>query len=512
MPGPPVLNGPFTMPMFRDFVPRCIQPWIYLVMIIIFQLTGSIYLGSINQMMGSTCLMREDLMMIGMCNVVGVCMPFPLLFRFKFRFTNRQLLLNAAVVILVCNVLCLYITSVPLLCIISFIAGFFKLCGTFECTSNIQLWMTPKRDFTIFFPLLYPIVIGDISLQGWFAESITYYFQSWQMMQWFIIGLMLLVILIVYTLTKNFRFMKPLPLISVDWLGCLLWSLMMIEVIFLFTYGEYYNWWDGKMFRLGVCALIVTSYFCIRRMTHIRNPYIAPGAWKYKTLIPLLFLFAVTELMNSTPKSLQNVFTGGVLQFGMMTTSILSIIEWIGAICGCLFVLFWIKVLHQKFTRLLIVGFMAMLSYQVMMYLYISPELNIERLYLPIWLRTFGYAIFFTALTIYLEELMPFEHFFMGITITGLVRNGVAESICTGVYSYGLRHQVADNIVRTMPYDVIQSVMVAIKQLFGYTCIGGCVLLLIFLLYDVQPVRSTLKKMPYWNVVGRTFKKVRKIR
>ena len=26
----PVLNGPFVLPMFRSFVPRKMQPWIYL--------------------------------------------------------------------------------------------------------------------------------------------------------------------------------------------------------------------------------------------------------------------------------------------------------------------------------------------------------------------------------------------------------------------------------------------------------------------------------------------------
>ena len=495
------------MPMYRDFVPKAIRPWIYLFMIIVFQLTGSIYLGTLNQMMGGTSLMREDLMMIGLCNVVGVNMPFPLFFRFKFRFTNRQLLLNAAVMILTCNILCMYTTCVPLLCILSFIAGFFKLCGTFECASNIQLWMTPKRDFTIFFPLLYIIVIGDISLQSWFAETLTYYFQSWQMMQWFIVGLMLIVILIVYTLTKDFRFMKPLPLISIDWLGCILWSLALIDVIFLCTYGEFYNWWDGSPFRIGAYLLPVILFLCIGRMMHIRHPYIAPKAFCYKTLVPLLLLYAVAELMNATPKALQNVLTGQVLHFGMMTTNILNIIEWTGTVCGCLFVLFWIKVLKQKFTRLLTIGFIALLAYQVLMYFYISSELNIERLYFPVWSRTFGYAIFFTALTIYLEELMPFEHFFMGLTISGFARNGVVETICTGVYSYGIRHQVADNIVRTVPYDTLQSVMVSLKQLFGYTCIGGCAFLLILMLYDVQPVRSTLKRMPYWNAIGRMMRK-----
>ena len=61
--GAPVLNGPFTMPMFRDFVPRKLQPWIYVFMAVTFQLSGGLYLGSLNQMMGSTSLMREDLQM-----------------------------------------------------------------------------------------------------------------------------------------------------------------------------------------------------------------------------------------------------------------------------------------------------------------------------------------------------------------------------------------------------------------------------------------------------------------
>ena len=42
--GAPVLNGPFTMLMFRNFVPRKLQPWIYVFMAVTFQLPeGSIW-------------------------------------------------------------------------------------------------------------------------------------------------------------------------------------------------------------------------------------------------------------------------------------------------------------------------------------------------------------------------------------------------------------------------------------------------------------------------------------
>lgn len=147
-----MLQGPFRIPSFNGYIPRRLQPWIYLLFAFIFLMSGGIYGGAMSQVMGEYSLMREDVLMIIMFNVVGVAMPFPFLFKMKFRFTNRQLLLNAALVVAACNFLIMWTDSVPVMCTLAYIAGFFKLCGTFECMSNIQLWMTSKRDFTIFFP------------------------------------------------------------------------------------------------------------------------------------------------------------------------------------------------------------------------------------------------------------------------------------------------------------------------------------------------------------------------
>ena len=507
MAGPPMLQGPFRIPSFNSYVPRRLQPWIYLLFAFIFQLSGGIYGGAMSHVMGEYSLMREDVLMVIMCNVVGVAMPFPFLFKMKFRFTNRSLLLNAALVIAVCNVLIVWTESLPVMCALSYIAGFFKLCGTFECMSNIQLWMTPKRDFTVFFPLLYCIVLGNIALSPWITEHLIYIYQDWRIINWTMAGAMLTVALVVYVTTHDFRFMKPLPFISVDYLGCLLWSAWMLEFIFFFNYGEYYNWLDSKVMRMDVVLFLVTGYFCISRMMHIRHPYISPEAWRYKRLIPLLILFAFVEFMGSTPKVLQTAFTGGVLHFGNLTTNVLNVVEWGAVIMGCLFCLLWCKVLHWKYTRLLTIGVAAMVGYPVMMYFLIDQGLPIERLYLPTALRSFGNAIFFCMLTVYLEELMPFQHFFMGLTMAGIIRNGPVATMCSGLFSFGIRHQMADNMARGLPYDATQLLMISVRQLYGITCLIGIAVLLIFLIWDIEPVRSTLKKMPSWNFVGKMMKR-----
>lgn len=341
-------------------------------------------------------------------------------------------------------------------------------------------------------------------------------------MHWFMIGLLMVVMLCVFTLTRNVRIMPKLPMISMDWLGCALWSLTLLEAIWIFTYGEYYNWFDGNVFRVVCLTFVVTLCLCLSRMLRIRHPFISPKAFTYKGLLPVLALFAVCELMSAGSKSLQNVFLSSVLGYGSMTMTRFSVVEYVGVVTGCLFVMFWIKVLKLNYTRLLTLGFGAMLCYHLIMYFVISPDTAIQMFYLPTALRTFGYAVFFAVLTIYLEERMPFPHFFMGLTICGFIRNGLVESIASAAYSHSLRYYVADyagHFVSNLSdatgshiqglsvrMSSLSPMMSGIKTLFGWTCLFGCAALLLFLLYDVEPVRRTFKKMLSWKVVGRKLR------
>lgn len=510
---PHIMQGKIDMPLFKDFVPKWIRPWIYLFFAFVFQLSDCIYVGSLNHIVGTTPLIKEDVMMIMFFALVGVNMPFPFFFRLKFRFKNKQMLLTCAVVILIANLVGMHSTSMIVLCPMAYLAGFCKLWGTFECMSNIQLWLTPERDFSIFFPFLYILVLGDIQFSDIVCTYVNYYF-PWQYVNYLVIALLLIIILILVTSTKMFHFMKPMPLYGMDWLGCILWSALLLEIIYLFNYGEYYNWWDGVNIRRMTFVAIITGYFCINRMRHIRHPYIAPEAWKYKNLLPILILFFVSELLCSTPTVLQNALAEGVLHFDSLHTVLFSFLVIAGIVIGCMFTLIWINQFRLSYVRLLCIGYAALVAYQIMMYYFVSPGLNIERLYLPNILRGFGYSVVFCALTIYLEELMPFQHFFHGLFIVGIVRTGLGAAIGSAIYGFGMRYYMADNIVRyigtplsKVPTFFKQLEMISIKQLFGWTCLVGLAFLLFFLLFDVPPFRNRLKRMPYWNVLGRVMKK-----
>ncbi len=495
------------MPMFRDFVPKKIRPWIYVFFAFCFLLSGGIYSGTIADVMGEYSLKREDVMMVVMCNVIGVAMPFPFLFKMKFAYTNRRLLLNAALGVGLCNILIVHTQSLPMMCLLAYVSGFFKLCGCFECMSTVQLWMTPKREFPIFFPLLYIMVLGcGHYLSAWMSCHLGYIYQEWRMMNMLEAGLMLLIFIVLKICTKPCRFMRQIPFVSADYLGLFLFSALMLEFVFFFNYGEYYNWLDGRPMRQCLLLFALTLALCLGRMRRIRHPYIDPGAWKYPRLIPLLILFAFMELMSSVPQVLQSRFTGAVLHWGAMTTSVFYMVQFAACVAGCLFVLVWIKVWRQTYTRLLTVGALAVAAYPVMMYFLIDPGLNIEKFYLPVALSSFGNAIFFTALTIYLQELMPFHHFFMGLTMAGFVRNGPISALCSGLCSFFLRRQTAVNMSRGLPYGTQGLTMLSLKQLLGVMSLVGCAVALVFLLWDIQPVRKVFKRMSLWPVVGRMLR------
>lgn len=224
--GKPKAGGPpttFSMPMYRQFVPKFIRPWIYLLLAFCFQFANGMYLGAMNDVVGEWSLMREDVQMCLYATLIGMALYFPVLFRMKFRFTNKSLLMVSAAVIVVCNLLATIKMPLPALWALCVVCGMAKIQGTFECMSNIQLWMTPKRDFGVFFPILHIVLLTSIEGAGYLAAWFAYH-MHWTYMHWFVILLMLIVLLVQALLTKPFRAMPQIvPLKGLDWFGALLW-------------------------------------------------------------------------------------------------------------------------------------------------------------------------------------------------------------------------------------------------------------------------------------------------
>lgn len=509
---------PFSMPMFRGFVPEKLRPWIYAFIAVTFQLSGGLYLGTLNQMMGETSLMREDLQMCLYANLAGMAIYFPLLFRMKFRFTNKTLLCWAAAGVLLCNLAAPHITLLPLLWLVCFIEGVCKIQGTFECMSNIQLWMTPTRDFTVFFPLLHIVILGSMQASDLLSTYIMYYYH-WDYMQLFMCGVMAADLLILTLCTRHFRMVKKFPLLGIDWLGGLLWAVFLIEIAYLFNYGEYYDWWHSPVMRSLAVAAAATLTACIGRMRAIRHPYLEPKMWTYRHLLPILVLITLVEMFLATEHVLEEVYLESVMHYGTLTGVQLDWPMLAGVLSGCLFAYWWMHVRRYNYLRLIIVGLAGIICYLVIFYFTLSPDIHISQLYLPTVCRGFAYAVLSATFMTCLEEIMTFQHFFQALSVFNMLHMVMGGVIGAAVYTRGLDYYIQDNTSRYgaaidkvaagqagtdipsyIGTFISNMTEISIKQLYGWTAYACILLFLLFLLYDA-PIRRELKQMPSWRKI-----------
>ena len=509
------------MPMFHPWVPKRIQPWIYVVTVFCVQFSSGIYLGALDAIRGTTNFMIEDLLMLLYAGLAGMAIYFPMLFRMKFRFTNQQLLCGAAIIIGTCNLITMHCTSMPVLLVVCFIAGMAKIQGTFECMSNIQLWITPRRDFAVFFPVLHIILLTAIEGSGFLAAWIGYHF-TWQMMHIITIGTMCFILLTQLILCRPFCPMpQRLPLKGIDILSGLLISLLMLIISYIMVYGDYRMWMDNRNLRLLVGIAILLTGVILHRLSHVSNPYVSLRIFTYRNVVPILWVTAIGELLLGCEHTLEEILYTEVIGLEEHTKEELMIWALPGVYVGVLIDLFWLKVMKWKVWKLFGIGFALILGYAILMYFTIDMNVNIEQYRLPIVLRGCAYAILAATLMWSLDESIPdLEQFFMGLFVFNIFHMYLAGAAGYGIYTTLFSHFLNDDIARYgcqltstqinltlfdfndfMQRHYLHSMMsVALKQVYGVVIWISGFMTLAFFLLDISAVRTNARKLPYWPV------------
>lgn len=516
--GPPMT---FAMPMFHDFVPEVIRPWIYLLLAFCFQFSNGMYLGAMNNIVGEWGIMREDVQMCLYATLIGMALYFPVLFRMKFRFTNKLLIMSAAVVILVCNLVATFRLPLPVLWIVCVICGMAKIQGTFECMSTIQLWMTPKRDFGVFFPILHIVLLTSIEFTGYLAAWFAYD-MHWTYMYWFVASLMILVLLVQATLTRPFHAMPQIvPLKGIDWFGAILWCVFWMQVAWLLNYGDWLDWWHSSAFRLITGTMLLTFAVCLQRMFNHPKPYFELAMWRYHNVVPVILLIGVVEALFSCEHVLEMIYYEEVMHYADHTYEALNQWSLIGIWAGCLFSLGWLRLMHWNVYKLIAFALFAFCIYAGGFYFLVDTNINIEQLRIPLVWRGFSYAVLCISFMWCLHAIMSFEHFFQALSVFNVLHMFVGGLVGAALHAFGMKNYMADGFARCSGYidsvrmtasnvnlpqlmnTVVEGFMAqSIKILFGWTLLAGLFFALLMMLWDIPMVRHQIKHIPLWPNVG----------
>ncbi len=512
----------FSIPSIRAFVPEKLRPWIVVLIVIVFQLSGGVYLAAVSEMVGSTALMQEDIMMAGYASLVGMGLTFAIMFRLKFRFPSKTALQTCAGVILLCNLICIYTHSVPVLVCACFVAGVFRMWATFECNSTIQLWITPKRDLSVFFCYIYLLVQGCMQFSG-LLTVYTAVWAKWEYMHWLVIGLLVLMMCGVQILFRHHRSMPRLPLFGIDWLGAFMWGLTTLCAIFVCVYGEYYDWYASPYIRAATVAGVTVLLLNLWRASFIRHPYIALNVFTYRVVYINALLYIVIDLLLAPSHLFEHIYMEAVLGYDALHTISLNWVVVLGVVAGSAFTYVTFALRKWRYKTMILISFASLAGY--LMYFYFTIDYNApkELLVIPVFLRTFGYVIvsicFLTALI-----RVPFHHFFQAITVQSLVSAGLGGALGTAILDHALRGAMAKNalllsatldrvnpVASHLPAGQLmsmlqqQALMVSMKELLGWLTLFSlfCLLVLLLTESDIRPHRVL---HPSFRIVRRLIK------
>lgn len=461
--------------------------------------------------------------MAGYASLIGLAINFAVMFRIKFRFSNRVQLLTCGIALILANFICASTSSVPVLVITCFFAGWFRMQATFACNSTIQLWLTPTRDMSVFFCYVYIVVDSVIQLSG-IAAVYTAFFSQWEYMHWIMTGLLALMMLMVIILIKPVRTPLFIPLLGIDWLGAILWSGFMMCFTFVCVYGNYLDWWDSIEIRMGILIGLLCDAVNLWRATFLSHPYISFKALTNRNVIRATAIYLVFFTLMATEHVFEHSYAANILGFDETNLIDLNWYVFSGIVVGCIFTYVTFALKKWSYRSMAAIGFSLACAYLAYFYFLIDYGVEKEMLFIPLFIRGIaGVIISIVFLTSIVQSGLPFRTFPEALTVNGFTGAVMGATFGPAIIGEFLRHVMARNFALIsgeftltnpssfrMPMGELygmaqlQSLIVSMKEIYGWLLIIGLASLTIILL-SYGPVRPHAF-LPKWKTIRKVIR------
>lgn len=518
-----LFKGPFDIPDIPNFVPRRLKPWLFIIIVVIVQFSGGLYLAATENMVGATALMSEDIRMAGYAQLIGMSLNFAVMFRIKFRYTIRTALLACACVMLCGTILCAQTDSVLVLVATSFVVGWFRMQATFACNSTIQLWLTPVRDMSIFFTYVYLVVDGSVQLSGILTVFAAEHWQ-WEYMHW-IMGVMLMVmILLVLIFIRPVRFPMFIPLLGIDWIGSILWGVAMMSFTFICVYGDFYDWWQSSEIIGATLLCITTVGLNLWRASFLRHPYLSFQVLTNRNVVRALALYAIFSVLMATEHVFEHTYAAAILGYDEENLISLNWYAFAGILVGVAFTYLTFARRRWRYKTMTAIAFALGAAYLAYFYFTLDYNVDKELLFLPLFLRGTAVVILsIILLTSIMQSGLPFMVFPQALLLNGFGGAVMFSTLGPAIVGEWLQHAMARNasLASTMMtnvnpeavhtplnalYGMIQqqAMVVSMKEIYGWLLIAALVCLTVIIL-SYGPVRPSAF-MPKWGRIRRLIR------
>ncbi|MCM1110036.1 MAG: hypothetical protein NC336_02375 [Clostridium sp.] len=516
-------QGPFDIPDIPNYVPRRLKPWIFVFFVLIIQFSGGLYLAAATDMVGTTALMQEDILMAGYASLIGMSINFCVMFRLKFRFSNRTGLLVCGTALIAATLICANTTSVPVLVVTCFLAGWFRMWATLVCNSTIQLWLTPVRDMAVFFCYVYLLVDGVIQLSG-IATVYSAFHAEWETIHWIMAGLLLLMIVMVLILVRPVRNPMFIPLLGIDWIGSGLWSVMMLCSTFICVYGNFYDWFDSTEIWFATVLGLVALGINLWRATFLHHPYITFQAITNRSVIRATAVYLVFFTLLATEHVFEHSYAETILGFDETNMIDLNWYVLIGIVAGCWFTWHTFALRKWRYKTMTVIAFALATVYLAWFYFSIDYGVEKHALAVPLFFRGFASVIIsIVFLTSIVQSGLHFFVFPQALTLNGFTGAVLGATLGPALVGEFLRHVMARNAAQLgaalsdttaaahIPLGQLmgmvqrQALVVSMKEIYGWLLIVALISLVV-LAVSYGPLRP-FAIFPKWRTIRRILRR-----
>ena len=364
------------------------------------------------------------------------------------------------------------------------------MMGMFGTVSNVQLNWTPTRSFGVFLPIIFMFVLGTLQLANIVSTWVAYY-ANWKLMYCVIVVMMLAIDAAVYFMMKPDHRCGPyVPLAGVDWIGNVLWIAACVSATYVFNYGEHYEWWESR--EICVASFLAAAFLILAlwRMFALKErAVITPPAFSY-------YLFALilgVNIVLGAAHYVQPIYISGILGYDSLNANDLNWPQLAGIIMGAIFT-FWAFIkLKWSLRRFFFTNVVLFLFYAVTMYFIAVPDTPKEYLVAPIFILGFADVMLEAGATYALSQKLPWQVFFMNITIIGFMRCGPGTAAGAAM----VEHAFAK-------FNLQYGMLDAIRESFGE---GAWVLLAVLALILAYNFKSVpIQFLPQWSWVVRMLR------
>lgn len=517
-------SGPFDIPEMVNWIPRRVKPWIFILFILIIQFSGGIYMAAASQMVGTQALMQEDILMAGYASLIGMAVNFAVMFRIKFRFSTRTQLLVCCGILVFANIICALTDSIPILVLTCLIAGWFRMQATLAVNSTIQLWITPKRDMSVFFCYVYLVVDCVIQLSG-IATIYLSFNSSWEYMQVIMAGMLAFMMILVLILLKPMRGPMFIPLKGIDWTGSVLWGIFMLCFTFICVYGNYFDWWDSREIKIATILGLSCVLINLWRVNILSNPYISWQAIKNWAVWRATAVYIVFFPLLATEHVFEHSYAEHILGFDETNLIDLNWFVFAGIIAGVAFTYYTFALRKWRYKTLALIAFCLAGIYLLWFYFGIDYGVEKEALFVPLFFRGMAAVIIsIVFLTSIVQSGLPFEVFPQAVCINGFTGAVMGATLGPAIIGEWLRHTMQRNLA-LFSSDITdfntkishfslgeligivneQALIVAMKEIYGWLLII-CILSILLILVSFSPLKPNAI-FPKWKNIRKMMRK-----